>query len=182
MLCWKCKESMQGLVCVSCSAIRPPPAKADYFAVFGLQKRYFVDLEEIRASHLRLAKILHPDKWRQASAVERRMSKQWMALVNEGLRVLENDILRARYLATGSATVSERGGKMETAFLETIFELQMRAMEDRAAVQLEAQQLLTQCKEELEGLFAAWEQEKGDLSGVENTLGKMKYLQNLVNG
>ena len=107
MLCWKCKESMQGLVCVSCSAIRPPPPKADYFAVFGLQKRYFIDSEAVRSAHLRLAKILHPDKWRQASAVERRMSKQWMALVNEGLRVLENDILRARYLATKSTTISK---------------------------------------------------------------------------
>ena len=182
MLCWKCKESMQGLVCVSCSAIRPPPPRADYFAVFGLQKRYFIDSEDVRSAHLRLAKILHPDKWRQASAVERRMSKQWMALVNEGLRVLENDILRARYLATGSATVSETGGKMDTAFLETIFELQMRAMEDRAAVQIEARQMLTQCKAELDEQFTAWEQEKGDLSDVENTLGKMKYLQNLVNG
>jgi DnaJ-class molecular chaperone len=135
MLCWKCKEAMQGLVCVSCSAIRPPPPKADYFSVFGLKKQYFIDASEVQSAHLRLAKVLHPDKWRQASAVERRMSKQWMALVNEGLRVLQDDVMRARYLATGSATVSETGQRMDTAFLETIFELQMRAMEDRPAVQ-----------------------------------------------
>ena len=62
---------------------------------------------------------------------------------------------------------------MDTAFLETIFELQMRAMEDRSSVQIEAaQQMLTQCKAELDELFTAWEQEKGDLSDVENTLGK----------
>lgn len=182
MLCWKCKESMQGLVCVSCSAIRPPPPSADYFAVFGLPKRYFVDVTEVQSAHLRLAKILHPDKWRQASAVERRMSKQWMALVNEGLRVLTDDVMRARYLATGSATVSETGGKMDTDFLETIFELQMRAMEERETVQLEATEMLAGCTKELEGLFAAWENGEGDLSGVEGTLGKMKYLQNLVNG
>ena len=50
--------------------------------------------------------------------------EQWMALVNEGLRILQDDVMRARYLATGSATVSETGQKMETGFLETIFELQ----------------------------------------------------------
>lgn len=181
MLCWKCKEAMQGLVCVSCSAIRPPPPRADYFAVFGLKKRYFVDASEVQSAHLRLAKVLHPDKWRQASAVERRMSKQWMALVNEGLRVLQDDVMRARYLATGSATVSETGLKMDTAFLETIFELQMRAMEDRSAVQSEAAEMLERCKTELEGIFTVWENSEGDLSGVEGTLGKMKYLQNLVN-
>ena len=181
MLCWKCKEAMQGLVCVSCSAIRPPPPKADYFSVFGLKKQYFIDASEVQSAHLRLAKVLHPDKWRQASAVERRMSKQWMALVNEGLRVLQDDVMRARYLATGSATVSETGQRMDTAFLETIFELQMRAMEDRTAVQAEATDMLASCKAELEGIFTEWEKGEGDLSRVEGTLGKMKYLQNLVN-
>jgi molecular chaperone HscB len=182
MLCWKCKESMQGLVCVGCSAIRPPPPQADYYSVFGLERKYFVDGPEIQAAHLRLAKVLHPDRWRQASAVERRMSKQWMALVNEGLRVLEDDVMRARYLATGTASVSETGGKVDSAFLETIFELQMRAMEDRLAVQAEASELLLACKADLEAQFTAWEENEGDLSEVENTLGKMKYLQNLVNG
>ena len=64
MLCWKCKESMQGMVCVAHSAIRPPPPKADYFSVFGL-KNDVIDASEVQAAHLRLAKVLHPDKWRQ---------------------------------------------------------------------------------------------------------------------
>ena len=89
---------------------RPPPPKADYFAVFGLQKRYFIDAETFGRTSA-LGEILHPDKWRQVSAVERRMSKQWMAPTKDS--VLENDILRARYLATGSATISETGGKMD---------------------------------------------------------------------
>jgi hypothetical protein len=110
------------------------------------------------------------------------MSKQWMALVNEGLRVLEDDVMCVRYLATGTASVSETGGKVDSAFLETIFELQMRAMEDRLAVQAEASELLLACKADLEAQFTAWEESEGDLSEVENTLGKMKYLQNLVNG
>lgn len=181
MLCWKCKEHMQGLVCVSCSAIRPPPPTADYYAVFGLERRYFLAEGDIRAAHLRLAKTLHPDRWRQASAVERRMSKQWMALVNEGERVLRDPIARARYLATGSATVSETGGAVDSAFLQTIFELQMRAMEEPDAVQQEAQALLVECQSELDTMFRAWEAETGTLDDVESCLGKMKYLNNLVN-
>ena len=180
MLCWKCKERMQGLVCVSCSAIRPPPPAADYYAVFGLERKYFLDEASIRVAHLRLAKVLHPDRWRQASAVERRMSKQWMALVNEGERVLKDPIARARYLATGSATVSESGGTVDTAFLETIFELQMRAMEDSEGVLQEATLLMSTCKQELDSLFQAWEEGTGSLDGVESCLGKMKYLNNLL--
>lgn len=181
MLCWKCKERMEGLVCVSCSAIRPPPSKADYFEVFALKRRFFLDPKEVQSAHLQLAKVLHPDRWRQASAVERRMSKQWMALVNEGLRVLQDDVMRARYLATGSATVLETGGKMDTAFLETIFELQMRAMEDPEGVRQEAQTMLEACQSDLEAIFRHWESEGGELSAVESCLGQMKYLSNLVN-
>lgn len=182
MLCWKCKERMQGLVCVSCSAIRPPPPTADYYAVFGLERKYFLDEATIRVAHLRLAKVLHPDRWRQASAVERRMSKQWMALVNEGERVLRDPIARARYLATGSATVSETGGTVESTFLQTIFELQMRAMEEPVAVQEEASALMKDCQQELTTIFEVWEAGDGDLSTVESCLGKMKYLNNLLHG
>ena len=181
MLCWKCKERMQGLVCVSCSAIRPPPPSADYYAVFGLERKYFLAEGDIRAAHLRLAKILHPDRWRQASAVERRMSKQWMALVNEGERVLKDPIARARYLATGSATVSETGGTVDSTFLETIFALQMRAMEEPDAVKQDAQALLSECQAQLDAIFQAWEAETGTLDDVESCLGKIKYLNNLVN-
>jgi molecular chaperone HscB len=181
MLCWKCKEQIQGLVCVGCSAIRLPPPKADYFQVFGLERKYFLDAKEVQSAHLRLAKILHPDRWRQSSAVERRMSKQWMALVNEGLLVLQDSVQRARYLATGSTSVSETVGKMDSGFLETIFELQMRAMEDPEAVRLEAQMMFNACQSDLEAIFLHWEQSAGDLSMVEGCLGQMKYLSNLVN-
>ena len=103
-----------------------------------------------------------------------------MALVNEGLRVLRDSVQRARYLATGSAFVSETGGKMDSGFLETIFELQMRAMEDPEVVKLEAQTLLNACMSDLEAIFRHWEESKGDLSMVEDCLGQMKYLSNLV--
>ena len=87
MLCWKCKERVEGLVCVSCSAIRPPPPSADFFEVFGLQRKYFLDAADVRSAHLRLARFC--DRWHQSSAVERHMSKQWMALVNEGRASVE---------------------------------------------------------------------------------------------
>ena len=85
---------------------------------------------------------------------------------------MENDILRARYLATGSATISETGGKMDTAFLETIFELQMRAMEDRSSVQIEAQQMLTQCKKNWTDCLRLGNKRREICLSVENTLGK----------
>ena len=185
MLCWKCKESMQGLVCVGCSAIRPPPAQPDFYEVFELKRSYFVDAQEVSEAHLRLAKILHPDRWRQASAVERRMSKQWMAMVNEGERILKDPIAKARYLATGTATVAETGGSVPSGFLERIFALQMRAMEEPEEVRAEAQALLEASMNSLTRLFQELEDRgvtdfSGSKDAVEERLGEIKYLQNLV--
>ena len=103
-----------------------------------------------------------------------------MALVNEGERVLNDPISRARYLATGSANVSETGGTVDSTFLNTIFELQMRAMEDDESVQDEAETLMSLCEQRLQEIFEGWENGSEDLSEVEECLGRMKYLNNLI--
>ena len=78
--------------------------KVDYFAVFGLQKRYFIDAEDVRSAHFAPGEDFTSGQVASSICGRETHVQQWMALVNEGLRVLENDILRARYLATGSAT------------------------------------------------------------------------------
>ena len=70
---------------------------------------------------------------------------------------------------------------MDSTFLETIFALQMRAMEEPDAVKQDAQALLSECQAQLDAIFQAWEAETGTLDDVESCLGKIKYLNNLVN-
>ena len=131
--------------------------------------------------HRILSKKMHPDRWRSKSAVERRMSVQWMALINEAQTVLLDPIKRARYLATGSADAQEKGSQMSTEFLEKIFALQMQAMEDLDASKKEAQALLDDVQTVLEQTFQQWEEGQGNLNQVDELLGQWKYLTNLVN-
>ena len=121
MICWKCKESVQSMICVGCSTIQPPPPNPDFFEVLSLRKSYFVTPEDINAAHRVKIRLVHPDRFVKKSAVERRMSLQWTAFLNEAKRVLSNSNIRARYIATGEVKPKEVGGpRLSGEFLEYI--------------------------------------------------------------
>ena len=180
MICWKCKEKVGGILCVGCGSIQPPPPRIDFYELLGLKCLYFIDNQEIETAYRSLSKKIHPDRFRSKKAVERRMSLQWTALVNEARRVLIDPILRARYLATGKAQADEQGGSVEQSFLETIFELQMQMMSDpesgiNTAIEMQNENLHTMHQE-----FKNWEEGSGTLVNIEEHLGRWKYLNNII--
>ena len=182
MKCWKCKEKIEGPICVSCSAIQPPPQNPDYFALFGLAPSYFIG--DLGSTYRKRSRQLHPDRFINKPAVERRMSLLWMAALNEAKRCLEDPILRARYIATGSAQIKEDNKiVLDPEFLERIFSLQMEAMSDPQGVRQRAKKEYDDLFVELESLFRAWEREKDDalLLSVEPLLARLKYINNLKN-
>ena len=168
------------MICVSCDAIQPPPAQPDYFKILGLSRSYFIDADELSMAHRKVSKQVHPDRFRSRGAVERRMSLQWAASVNEAKRVLLDPLLRARYLATGSATVSETETTNDQQFLEHIFELQMQAMTEPEDAKARAQAELQRLRSSLELDFRAWEQEQASLDHISQELIKWSYLTKLI--
>ena len=181
MICWKCKESIQSPVCVGCGTIQPPPPQPDYFAVFGIARSYFIS--DLGPKYRALSRQLHPDRFVNKTAVERRMSLLWTAAVNEAKRCLEDPISRARYLATGSAKVLEdKKIVLSPDFLEHIFDLQMLAMEDPQQVQQQAQFEYEEEFSRLHDIFTQWEESRDDLllQEVETILARIKYLGNLT--
>ena len=179
MICWKCKESNQAPVCVSCGMIQPPLQK-DFYAVFRLKRCYFIRAEEVEKSYRELSRILHPDRWRSSSAIARRFSLQWTALLNEGRKALLDPITRARYLATGTTKPAEQNKSISKEFLQTIFNLQMDALERPQAVKKEAEEQQIENNRKIERIFQEWEAGKGDLEEIEELLGRWKYLSNLL--
>lgn len=180
MICWKCRESIQSPVCVGCGAIQPPPPNPDYFAVFDVPRSFFI--ADVAKKYRSLSRMLHPDRYVQKSAVERRMSLLWTASINEAKRCLEDPISRARYLATGSSRVQEdRRITLSPEFLEHIFDLQMAAMESPKEVQQQAQREYEEEFANLEAIFRRWERDQDDLhlQNVEIVLARLKYLNNL---
>jgi molecular chaperone HscB len=149
--------------------------------MFGLPRRYHVDLAEVDTRYRALARQTHPDRFTTRSAVERRMSLMWTAALNEGKRVIKDDRLRARWLATGRAQPAEQGGPtLDAAFLAEIFEWRERDEEEPGAMR----ELATSAREaltgELDQVFTAWEAGNGTLEVVEDRLARLKYVEGLL--
>lgn len=182
MSCWKCHEAVAGPVCVGCGAIQPPPATltVDFFALLGLPRRFHLDEAEINGAWKELSRKVHPDRFAGRPAVERRMSLQWTALINEARRVLKDNTARARYLASGRTKPPEENGPvLDSDFLEEMFDLRMAVGEDAAALE-RAEAWRGALWAELDGVFGRWEAGSGDLNNVEERLARLKYLDNLV--
>lgn len=181
MGCWKCQEAVQGPVCVGCGSIQPLAAAADHYAVIGLPRRYHIEAREIEEAWRTLSRKVHPDRFASRPAVERRMSLQWTASLNEARRVLRDPSTRARFLATGKAEPDERDRAIDPDFLEQIFELQTRVDEEPEAVAAEANALRTAAFEAIDALFTRWETEPTvSLAPAVGALSRVKYLDTLL--
>jgi hypothetical protein len=108
------------------------------------------------------------------------MSLQWTAAVNAARRVLKDPLTRARYLATGRATIDETGPSVSADFLEEMFALNERVSESPADVRAEAEKRRAAAFRELEAIFDENEAGRGTLDEVEERLARIRYLDNLL--
>jgi molecular chaperone HscB len=186
MICWKCKESVQSMICVGCSTIQPPPPKPDFFDILSIKKSYFLTPEDIGSAHREKIRRVHPDRFVKKPAVERRMSLQWTAFLNEAKRVLSNSNVRARYIATGEIRPKEVGGpRLSAEFLEYIFDVQMELGGTSKQEQSECIQKVTTMRQERLDMmtkdFAVWEEnQEHSLERIEMMLAELQYLENIL--
>lgn len=71
---------------------------SDYFELFALPVSFGVDGAALSERYRELQRVVHPDRFVNASDAERRLSMQLAARVNEGFRILKDPLARARYL------------------------------------------------------------------------------------
>ena len=102
----------------------------DFFALFGLPRRYALDEGALEAAWHTLQSQVHPDRHVHLSDTERRLSMQWATRVNEGFRTLRKPLARAQYLLelAGVDAALETNTAMSPEFL-------MEQMEWREAVE-----------------------------------------------
>lgn len=181
MICWKCHEAVQGPVCASCGALQPPPPKPDYFAVLGLKRSYVLDRATLETAWRAVSRKVHPDRYAGKRALERRMSLQWTAAVNEARRVLRDPESRAWYLATGIPRPPERGAPaLDPVFLEEMFELRFEAEAGDPEALERAREIHTTLEAEIARRFAAWSAGEGDLDAVPERLTRLRYLNSML--
>ncbi len=178
MHCWRCHEAVQGPVCVGCGAIQPPRPDTDLFSALGLERRWTLAPTAVLAAWRATSRKVHPDRFATKGAVERRMSLQWTAKINEAKRVLTNDRLRAHYLATGKAEPDETGGPaLDPVFLETIFDLQMQVADDPSGALVAAESAQAALLQRIDAALSEADQGgSADLDAVAADLARLRYL------
>jgi molecular chaperone HscB len=92
----------------------------DYFALFGLPRRYRFDGAQLEAAYRSLQREIHPDRHAAAGESERRLALQSAARVNEAYRALKDPVERAQYLLSlnGIDALGETDTALRRDFLQ----------------------------------------------------------------
>src|SRR6266481_6526639 len=125
MVCASCHERLQGpLVCSSCGKLQSAQ-DTDYFALFGLPRKLWIEMSGLEQKFLELSWKLHPDKFVNASAEEQELSLRRSSELNDAYRVLRDPVARVEYLLEleGMRKEGEHKQQAPPELLEEVFEL-----------------------------------------------------------
>lgn len=111
----------------------------DFFALFGLPRRFRLDDAALELAYHDLQGQVHPDRFAHLADVEKRISMQWATRVNEGFRTLRKPLPRAQYLLEleGFDVGLDSNTAMSSAFLMEQMEWREAVEEARAAGQID---------------------------------------------
>lgn len=99
MKCWNCDaEGGGGASCGSCGKLLELRPGLSYFEVFGLPRAYPLEVGALERQYRERSLKLHPDRFAQAGAKERRLSLEHTTLLNEAFKTLKDPVRRAFYL------------------------------------------------------------------------------------
>lgn len=160
------------------------------FATLGAPRRFDLDLTALEKRHRELSRAVHPDRFAQASASERRAALEEAANVNEAWRTLRDPIRRAEALfrAEGVAVGEANEPKASPAFLMDVMEAREALAEARAAKNLPKVRALATgiaqrargAEEKLVRGFAGGAPSKDELQRLLPVLGELRFYQRFL--
>jgi len=187
----------------------PATRHDDYFAVFGLPRKLWVEMSVLEQKFLQLSWKLHPDNFVNASEQERELSVKRSSELNDAYRTLRDPVARVEYLLAieGERKEGEKKQQAPPELLEEVFELNESLDELREAktsggdlvglkARLEAaeksfQGKLSKVDAELQSVAREWDQaidtNAGEAVGkklmarMNELLNRRSYIRNLVN-
>jgi len=175
------------------------PEKSDYFSMFEIPRKLWIEISALEKKFLQLSWKLHPDNYVNATPEEREISLKRSSELNDAYRTLREPVARVEYLLSIEGARVEGKNKQQAPpeLLEEVFELNESLDELREAkaasgdtsalrVKLDSAERNFQAKlEELDGELqgAAKEWDAAVDAGVNETKGKsvMAQLNELLN-
>ena len=99
--------------------------KGDYFSLFGLPRKLWIEMSGLEKKFLELSWKLHPDKFVNASPADQELSLKGSSELNDAYRVLRDPVARVEYLLEleGMRKEGEHKQQAPPELLEEVFEL-----------------------------------------------------------
>ncbi len=126
LVCWNCHERTIGThFCPGCGKLLQLPQGSDYFAMFELPRKLWIEMSALEQKFLQLSWKLHPDNFVGATEQEREISLQRSSELNDAYRTLRDPIARVEYLLAIEGTRKNGENKQQAPpeLLEEVFEL-----------------------------------------------------------
>jgi molecular chaperone HscB len=111
---------------MSAAPTRVTPSKTvDYFAIFGLPRKLWIEMNGLEQKFLQLSWKLHPDNFVNAPEQERELSLKRSSELNDAYRTLRDPVARVEYLLgiEGARKEGEHKQQAPPELLEEVFEL-----------------------------------------------------------
>src|SRR5215467_14699704 len=117
------------------SSATKPVELPDYFAIFGLPRKLWIETSELEQTFLQMSWKLHPDNFVKATEQERELSLKRSSELNDAYRTLRDPIARVEYLLAieGERKEGEKKQQAPPELLEEVFELNESLDELRGA-------------------------------------------------
>ena len=209
LVCWNCHERTVGThFCSSCGKVLQVPEHSDYFAMFDLPRKLWIEMGALEQKFLQLSWKLHPDNFTNAAPEEREISLRQSSELNDAYRTLRDPVARVEYLLAIEGARKEGQNKQQAPpeLLEEVFELNESLDELRdarasggdtanlksrlQAAEKNFEQKLAGVDSELQGAAREWDQlidEKADETRrnvakgkLNDLLNRRSYIRNLV--
>ena len=110
----------------------------NYFDIFGLDHGFALDQAGLRERFRDLQRRYHPDNYASASEVDKRVSAQYAAHINQAFTTLKDPVLRARYILSLHGVDPGEDTHMDADFLMAQMELREQLEAARAGGAVDA--------------------------------------------
>ena len=126
LVCWNCHERAVGThFCPGCGKVLQLPQGSDYFAMFEMSRKLWIEMGALEQKFLQLSWKLHPDNFVNATPEEREISLKRSSELNDAYRTLRDPVARVEYLLAieGARKDGETRQQAPPELLEEVFEL-----------------------------------------------------------
>ncbi len=126
LVCWSCHERSIGThFCGSCGKLLQLQGNVDYFALFEIPRKLWIEMDTFEQKFLQLSWKLHPDNFVKATEEERALSLKRSSELNDAHRTLRDPVARVEYLLhiEGARKEGEHKQQAPPELLEEVFEL-----------------------------------------------------------